>query len=135
MRLIKLFVYSLTLVRIFKNYYTEIVPNDFKSIDENENEIYISTNIKECFKVCFKQTKENTISDIVLEKYKCFFLKIFIKILAFIYCIKGVNTEIHFADCKSNEITNEYIYTNIYKIFLAYYSTMISQIYCQIEEL
>lgn len=61
-------------------------------------------------------------------------IQLFIYIKALIYCLKGKNTEIHFLDCKSTEITNEYIYTNIYKIFFAYYSTIIREVLYELDE-
>lgn len=60
-------------------------------------------------------------------------IKLLIYIQAVFYCLKGKDTEIHFMDCKSNEITEEYIYTNIYKIFLAYYSTIIKEILYELD--
>lgn len=135
MWLIKIYLYFIVLIRLLKGYKTEIVPNDFLEIDVDNDETYIYTNIIECIKVCFKQIKENVISDMLLKKDNFLFLNKYIKVLAFFNCIKGKNTEIHFRDCKSNEITNKYIYTNIYKVFFSYYSTMLCEIECKIEEL
>lgn len=55
-------------------------------------------------------------------------LKVYIKVLSFIYLLKGRCTEIHFKDLKSNEYTEEYLYDNIQSVIKAYLSTIKDEI-------